>query len=65
MGGFGSGHGSGGKREGAGRPKSTPRNIKKPRSIRATDHEWDELHNRAAAAGLSLTEFLLTARLTG
>ena len=65
MGGFGSGHGSGGKREGAGRPISTTRATSGTVNIRMDVREIAELKRRAALAGISVTEFIRVRTLGG
>lgn len=65
MGGLGSGHGSGGKRPGAGRPIGTtgPKCINM--SIRVSEGEKAALRARAKAAGLSVTEYIKIKTLSG
>lgn len=65
MGGFGSGHGSGGKRKGAGRPPGPcgPQTVSL--SFRFTAQECEALKARAASAGLSVTEYVKMRCLAG
>jgi hypothetical protein len=62
MGGFGSGHGSGGAREGAGRPRCEPsENL----SFRITAKEKAELKRRAELANQSVTEYIKMKTIAG
>jgi len=46
----------GGKREGAGRPKSET--ARESRHIKFSDEEWDMIKQKAARRGLSLREYI-------
>ena len=65
MGGFGSGHGSGGKRPGAGRPVGSSGPKLFIVNLRVTAHERDTMKERAKAAGLSVAEFIKTRTIGG
>lgn len=52
----------GGKREGAGR-KLTGLTPAKPRTIRATDEQWQAIKAKAQDAGMNVTEYILTKAL--
>jgi uncharacterized protein (DUF1778 family) len=62
MGGFGSGHGSGGARPGAGRPKGKETVFI---TFRLSPKERETLRQRAEAAGMSVTDFIKLATLSG
>lgn len=65
MGGFGSGHGSGGKREGSGRPASVLASPRENIMIRVSSKEKEMFKRRAAQAGLSVTEFIKMRCISG
>ena len=46
----------GGKREGAGRPEMDDK--KKPRSIKFSDAEWEEVREKAEAKGISISAYV-------
>ena len=56
------GKGSGGYRENAGRPKEIPTHKM---TIRVTEHEHETLRQRAAAAGVTVTEFIKLRTIGG
>lgn len=41
-----------------GRPAMTPDVKRKPRSIKLSDQEWQELQQKAAEYGISITELI-------
>lgn len=41
-----------------GRPSVPPDERRKPRSIRMTDAEWEEIQRRADALGLPISEYI-------
>lgn len=47
----------GGKRPGSGRP-SAGDNLKKPRSIKFSDSEWEEVKNKAEVERISASEYV-------
>ena len=65
MGGHGSGHGSGGKRPGAGRPPGSNGPKLFIVSLRVTAHERDTMKARAAREGGSLSEVIKICTLSG
>ena len=56
------GKGSGGRRDGAGRPKEIPTHKM---SIRVTDHEHETLRQRAKAEGVTVTEYIKVRTIGG
>jgi uncharacterized protein (DUF1778 family) len=64
MGGFGSGHGSGGARPGAGRPKGKKTADTVFITFRVSKHERETLRKRAATAGMSVSEFIKVSTLS-
>lgn len=48
----------GGYRSGSGRPPLSDNEIRKPRSIKFSDEEWEEIKRRADAAGMSASEYI-------
>lgn len=42
----------------AGRPAMDPDDKRKPRSIKMTDEEWEEIKKLAAEAGMSASEYI-------
>jgi hypothetical protein len=65
MGGFGSGHGSGGKRAGAGRPPTRSAPQSESCSFRITPKEKAELKRRAGLSGLSVSEYIKMKTISG
>ena len=48
-----------------GRPSVPPDERRKPRSIRMTDAEWEEIQKRAADLGVSASEYIRLKTLAG
>ncbi len=48
----------GGKRSGAGRPTASDEELKKPRSIKFTDAEWDWIKQEASRQDMTASEYI-------
>jgi len=48
-----------------GRPVLPPGEKRKPRSIKMTDAEWEEIQKRAADLGVSASEYIRLKTLAG
>ena len=48
-----------------GRPSVPPDERRKPRSIRMTDAEWEEIQKRAADLGVSASKYIRLKTLAG
>ena len=48
-----------------GRPSVPPDEKRKPRSVKMTDAEWEEIQKRAADSGVSASEFIRLKTLAG
>ena len=48
-----------------GRPAMAADEKRKPRSIKMSDQEWQELQRRAAKAGVSVAEYIRLKALAG
>lgn len=51
----------GGKREGAGRPRTFGDVLCVPRTVRLPEHAWDEMKRRADAEAISVAQYLMKA----
>lgn len=48
-----------------GRPSVPPDEKRKPRSVKMTDTEWEEIQKRAADLGVSASEYIRLKTLAG
>ena len=48
-----------------GRPSVPPDEKRKPRSIKMSDEEWEEIRQRADALGLPISEYIRLKTLAG
>ncbi|MCK9327710.1 MAG: hypothetical protein M0P69_19605 [Bacteroidales bacterium] len=49
----------------AGRPAMTDEEKRKPRSIKMSDQEWEELQRKAQEEGISIAEYIRIKTLAG
>ena len=53
------------KKQPVGRPPMGPDEKRKPRSVKMTDTEWEEIQKRAADLGVSASEYIRLKTLAG